>query len=177
MQKSGFGCISKIKLTVLPFSRITELSKIYTGRYHVYALYLLSEEGPNTSLSWLLWVALAFFVIMVLVGWWTSRNKGEQAEAQVEAHEEPMADRPADDLTKLEGVGPKVAKILADAGITTFADLAKADPVEVDRVLDANKLQMMDSAGWIDQAKLAAAGDMEGLAKLQDELKGGRKAS
>jgi hypothetical protein len=35
---------------------------------------------------------------------------------------------------------------------------------------------MMDSAGWIEQAKLAAAGDKEGLSRLKDELKGGRKA-
>ena len=138
------------------------------------ALMLLSEGGgPDTSLSWLLWVALGFFFLMVLVGWWTSRNKGEQAVAQPEA---PAGKKSADDLTKLEGVGPKVAKILAEAGYASYADLAKADAAEVDKVLDANKLQMLDSAGWIDQAKLAAAGDMEGLAKLQDELKGGRKA-
>ena len=87
-----------------------------------------------------------------------------------------MEEKPADDLTILEGIGPKVAQILTEAGYASFADLAKADHVEVDKILDANKLQMLDSAGWIDQAKLAAAGDMEGLAKLQDELKGGRKA-
>ena len=127
----------------------------------MYALNLLSEEGPNTSMSWLLWVVLGIFVVIVLVGWWVSRNKGEQAEAQVEAHAEPQAEKSADDLTKLEGVGPKVAKILAEAGITSFADLAEADAAEVDKVLDANRLQMLDSAGWIEQAKLAAAGDME----------------
>ena len=141
------------------------------------ALLLLSEggEGPNTSLSWLLWIALIFFFVMVLVGWWVSRKKGEQVEVQPEAHAAPKAES-ADDLKKLEGVGPKVAKILAEAGYATFAALAKADAAEVDKVLDANKLQMLDSAGWIEQAKLAAAGDMEGLAKLQDELKGGRRA-
>ena len=144
----------------------------------MYALYLLSEEA-NTSLAWLLWVALGFFVLMVFVGWWTSRNKGEQVEAQAgqaEAHEALKAEMAADDLTKLEGIGPKVAKILNDAGIKTFDDLAKADAAEVDKVLDANRLQMLDSEGWIEQAKLAAKGDMEALAKLQDELKGGRKA-
>jgi hypothetical protein len=36
---------------------------------------------------------------------------------------------------------------------------------------------MMDPEGWIEQAKLAARGDMEGLNKLQEELKGGRKAN
>ena len=142
----------------------------------MYALYLLSEEGPNTSLSWLLWVALGFFFLMVLVGWWVSRNKGSKPEAQDEAHAAPKTEKSADDLTKLEGIGPKVAKILTDAGYASFADLAEADAAEVDKILDANKLQMMDSAGWIEQAKLAAAGDMEGLAKLQDELKGGRRA-
>jgi len=140
----------------------------------VQALFLLSEgtEGPNTNLSWLLWVALGFFFLMVVIGWLTSRNKGEQAEVQSDAHGEKLAD----DLTKLEGIGPKVAKILAEAGYGTFADLAKADAAEVDKVLDANKLQMLDSAGWIEQAKLAAKGDTEGLAKLQEELKGGRRA-
>ena len=142
----------------------------------MYALYLLSEEGPNTSLSWLLWVALGFFFLMVLVGWWVSRNKGGEPEARDEAHAAPKTEKSADDLTKLEGIGPKVAKILTDAGYASFADLAEADAAEVDKILDANKLQMMDSAGWIEQAKLAAAGDMEGLAKLQDELKGGRRA-
>lgn len=140
------------------------------------ALLLLSEgsEGPNTSLSWLLWITLAFFFLMVLVGWWVSRNKGEQAKVKHELSD--VGGKSADDLTKLEGVGPKVAKILTEAGYATFAALAKADAAEVDKVLDANKLQMLDSEGWIEQAKLAAAGDMEGLAKLQDELKGGRKA-
>ena len=142
----------------------------------MYALYLLSEEGPNTSLSWLLWVALGFFFLMVIVGWWVSRNKGDEPEARDEAHAAPKTEKSADDLTKLEGIGPKVAKILTDAGYASFADLAEADAAEVDKILDANKLQMMDSAGWIEQAKLAAAGDMEGLAKLQDELKGGRRA-
>ena len=139
----------------------------------MYALQLLSEEGPNSSLSWLLWVVLGFFFLMVVVGWLTSRNKAGKPEVKGEAHGE----KSVDDLTKLEGVGPKVAKILNEAGYVSFADLAKADAAEVDKVLDANRLQMLDSAGWIEQAKLAAAGDMEGLAKLQDELKGGRKTS
>lgn len=143
----------------------------------MYALILFLQEGPNTSLAWLLWVALGFFVLIVLIGWWTSRNKGEQVEVQAEAHSAaPMAEDSADDLTVLEGIGPKVAKILNEAGIKSFADLAKADAAEVDKVLDANRLQMLDSEGWIEQARLAAAGDMEGLKKLQDELKGGRKS-
>ncbi|MBN1453094.1 MAG: hypothetical protein JW963_18915 [Anaerolineales bacterium] len=140
----------------------------------MYALYLLSEEGPNASLSWLLWIALGFFFLMVVVGWLTSRNKGSKPEVRHEAHEEK---KPADDLTVLEGIGPKVAKVLNEAGIASFADLAHAQAVKVQETLNAAGMQMMNPEGWIEQAKLAAKGDMEGLAKLQDELKGGRKAS
>ncbi len=82
----------------------------------------------------------------------------------------------ADDLTKIEGVGPKVVKVLNEAGISTFADLAGAKAADVQKALDAAGLQMMDPKGWISQAKLAAKGDWEGFEKLQGELKGGRKA-
>lgn len=145
------------------------------------SLSLLSEGGPNSSLSWLLWVVLILFLLIVLIGWWASKkNDGEQVESKEDAgmgsHDGSKEERPADDLTSLEGIGPKVSQILKEAGYSSFADLAGADPAEVDKVLDAHRLQMMDSEGWIDQAKLAVAGDMEALAKLQDELKGGRKA-
>lgn len=141
------------------------------------ALILLSEGGgQNTSLSWLLWVVLIIFLLIVLIGWWVSRNKGEQAEAPVEAHAAPVTDKPADDLTKLEGIGPKVSKVLNGIGIISFADLAGAEAAKVQEALDAAGMQYMSPEGWIEQAKLAAAGDMEGLAKLQDKLKGGRKA-
>jgi hypothetical protein len=142
----------------------------------VYALNLLSEEGPNTSMSWLLWVVLGIFVVIVLVGWWVSRNKGEQVEVKEEAPAAPKAKKSADDLTTLEGIGPKVAKVLNGAGIASYADLAGADAAKVQEALNAAGMQYMNPEGWIAQAKLAAAGDMDGLAKLQDELKGGRKA-
>ena len=132
----------------------------------MYLVQLISEEGPNTELSWLLYAALGFFLLMVIVGWLTSRRNDGQVEAANEA----------DDLRSLEGIGPKVSKILNSAGIHSFADLAKANDKEVDRVLDEAGLQMMDSAGWVEQAKLAAKGDTQGLMKLQDELKGGRRA-
>ena len=137
------------------------------------ALILLSEgSGADTSLSWLLWVALVFFALMVVVGWLVSRNKGSKPEVQNEAHEEKKS---ADDLTKLEGIGPKVAKVLNGIEIVSFTDLAGAEVAKVQEALDAAGMQYMNPEGWIEQAKLAAAGDTEGLAKLQDELKGGRR--
>lgn len=139
----------------------------------MYALYLLSEEGPNASLSWLLWVVLGLFLLIVLIGWWVSRNRGSEPEVRHEA----IGEKHADDLKLLEGIGPKVAELLSGLGITSFADLAGSDVTKVQEALDAAGMQYMNPEGWIEQAKLAALGDTEGLVKLQDELKGGRKAT
>jgi hypothetical protein len=49
------------------------------------AMRLLEEAGPNTELSWLLYVFLGFFFLMVLVGWWSSRQNGEQTGTSEEA--------------------------------------------------------------------------------------------
>ena len=57
----------------------------------------------------------------------------------------PAAEAAADDLTQINGVGPAAAKKLADAGITTFAQLAAVD---VD-AFDAVKVK----ADWVEQAK------------------------
>ena len=136
----------------------------------MYVVQFLAEEGPNTELAWLFFIALGFFLLMIVVGQLTSRRKGGQAEVQHETH-----GGHADDLTALEGIGPKVAKVLNASGFHSFADLAKAKADEVQQALDAAGLQMMNPEGWIDQAKLAAKGDTDALMRLQEELKGGRK--
>lgn len=139
------------------------------------ALSLLFQEGPDTGLSWVLLIVLGLFLVIVVVGWLVSRNRGSRPVVQQGmsvGHE-----KSTDDLTRLEGIGPKIASILNDTGIRSFADLANADAARVEEALDKAGLQMMDPEGWIEQAKLAVKGDMEGLAKLQDELKGGRKTS
>lgn len=83
----------------------------------------------------------------------------------------------ADDLAKIEGIGPKVAKTLSAAGISTFEALANAKVEDIQNILSEAGLKMMDATSWPAQAKLAAAGDWDGLKKMQDELSGGRKAS
>ena len=82
----------------------------------------------------------------------------------------------ADDLTLIEGIGPKVAKVLGEAGILTFAQLAQANADDIQNILNEAGLKMMDATSWPAQAKLAAEDDMDGLKKMQDKLSGGRKA-
>lgn len=141
----------------------------------MFAIRFPSEAGPNTELVWMLWIMFGFFFLMVVVGWWVSQQKRNQPEAAHTARDRHAGEKPADDLVKIEGVGPKVAKVLNTAGILSFADLAQAKSADVQKVLDAAGLQMMNPDGWIEQAKLAAKGDWAAFEKIQGELKGGRK--
>jgi predicted flap endonuclease-1-like 5' DNA nuclease len=77
----------------------------------------------------------------------------------------------------IEGIGPKIEKLLAEKDITTFEGLAKAKISVLKEILDAAgpRFKMHDPATWSEQAKLAAKGEWETLAKLQEELKGGKR--
>ncbi|MGC6431957.1 MAG: 50S ribosomal protein L21 [Jejuia sp.] len=79
----------------------------------------------------------------------------------------------ADDLKKIEGIGPKIASTLAEAGIVTFADLAKAKPEAISEII-ANVRGNHVTDTWPAQAKLAAEGKWDELKKWQDELDGGK---
>ncbi len=167
------------------------------------AIRALAAGAEEPGLGWLVWVLLLVFVLMVFLGWlvWSKGWLKQEEEVVHDDHahaehdhghahaseSEPQPVHPApepeplpvqppvpDDLTTLEGIGPKVSKLLAGAGITTFASLAQADLGQLRELLDGAGYRYMEPAGWVAQAKLAAAGDAEGLQKLQDELKGGR---
>ena len=88
----------------------------------------------------------------------------------------PEAQPSVDDLTKIEGVGKKIAELFAAENILSFNDISKATPKKLKAILDAagNKFSMHDPATWPKQAKLAAAGKWEELKKLQKELKSGK---
>ncbi len=82
-----------------------------------------------------------------------------------------------DDLRKIEGIGPKIERILQDHGIRTFAQLAQ---VEMDRLREilqqaGPRFRIADPTSWPEQARLAAQGDWDALGRLQDELVGGRR--
>ena len=64
----------------------------------------------------------------------------------------------ADDLKKLEGVGPKLAEILNAAGITTYAELAGTSIEKFKEILAeaGSRYASKDPAPWIEQAKTLA---------------------
>ena len=104
-------------------------------------------------------------------------KKKAKAEKKPDATRQPEVQMEADDLVKIEGIGPKVAEALKAAGIVTFAQLAESKADDIQKILTEAGLKMMSPEGWIDQAKLAAKGDWKGFEKLQAKLVAGRKAA
>jgi large subunit ribosomal protein L21 len=82
-----------------------------------------------------------------------------------------------DDIEIIEGIGPKIAKVLIDNGITTFALLAAAKAEDVSAMLKASggRFSLANPASWAEQAALLRDGKMEEFKKLTDELVGGVK--
>lgn len=90
--------------------------------------------------------------------------------------EAPKA-READDLEKIEGIGPKIAEVLRKNGVSTFAALAELDPAKITEMLKASggRFGMAKPESWPRQAALAAAGKWDEFKQLTDELVGGIK--
>lgn len=104
----------------------------------------------------------------------------DEAASAVEDAADEAAAEPVepDNLRRIEGIGPKVAGALNDAGILTFAQITEHTPEQLMAIMQEANVRVLPGAAetWPEQAALAAKGDWEGFEKLQDELKGGRRA-
>ncbi len=131
-------------------------------------------------------LGLIVFAVLTVVLWWALQNQldtGLQAahdhghnHAAPAAKAASLAKSAADDLTKIEGIGPAIRKLLAEHGIATFAALAASKPAAIEKILAAGgkRFNVADASTWPQQATLAAKGDWAALKKLQDKLTGGR---
>ena len=82
-----------------------------------------------------------------------------------------------DDLTRIEGIGPKVCALLIEQGITQYSQLARVPVDLIKRALrsQGKPFAMIDPQSWPAQAALAANGQWDALQHMQRHLVGGRK--
>jgi predicted flap endonuclease-1-like 5' DNA nuclease len=80
-----------------------------------------------------------------------------------------------DDLTVVEGIGPKIAELCSGIGVATWRALGATDVETLQSMLDAagSRFQMHKPASWPRQAQLLAEGDWDEFKRLTDELSGG----
>jgi predicted flap endonuclease-1-like 5' DNA nuclease len=81
-----------------------------------------------------------------------------------------------DDLKIIEGIGPKIEEILKAYKITSFAALAKSEPLLLKEILSnsGSRFKMFDPTSWPKQAQLAVDGKWEELEQLKNTLKAGK---
>ncbi len=83
----------------------------------------------------------------------------------------------ANDLTIVEGIGPKINELFNNVGVKTFAQLAAQTVPQMRKVLDdgGSRFRIANPSTWAQQAALAADNKWDELKKLQDKLSGGVK--
>ena len=161
---------------------------------------VLSSE--DRKISWW-WLGIKVGLVVGLLVWWWLENQNKKSmknatgeiisndnqsiplpmdestadEPMISESPAPSANQPVgkDDLTKIEGIGPKINQALQEAGIQTYRQLAVSDPALLKQILlDANiRIGFPDT--WPEQAALAAKADWSGLTAFQSELQGGRR--
>ncbi|MDF0707545.1 MAG: 30S ribosomal protein S2 [Bacteroidota bacterium] len=108
-------------------------------------------------------------------------SKAAKTEEAPKKEEKAAEEKPAkkeaksEDLTKIEGIGPKAAEALSANGLSTYAALADADAEKIKEILTeaSSTLAHLDPTSWPKQAKMAADGKWDELKEWQDNVKGG----
>ena len=79
------------------------------------------------------------------------------------------------DLTVVEGIGPKINELFNNAGVVTFAQLASQSISQMQKVLDdaGPRYKLAKPGTWAQQAALASENKWAELKALQDKLNGG----
>lgn len=81
-----------------------------------------------------------------------------------------------DDLTIVEGIGPKIAELFINSNVKTWKDLSETSIDKCKEILDSggDRFKMHTPRTWPKQAKFAYEGKWEVLFKWQEELDGGK---
>ena len=85
------------------------------------------------------------------------------AEVAASTVETPVGE--GDDLTRIKGLGPKIATLLRGLGVTRFAQIAawsEADIARIDAQLGTFQGRIARD-NWIEQARYLSAGDVSGF--------------
>ena len=83
---------------------------------------------------------------------------GAQPQAERRSRRPKAKAAPPDDLTQLNGIGPRISSILSDGGVTTYAELEHTDPSDLRKIIaQGGALPPSSLDTWPTQASYAAA--------------------
>ncbi len=127
------------------------------------------------------WAGFVFAIVLTAaIVWWLLRPSEKETTSLTKIKLPPLTSKPIpekpDDLTRIEGIGPKISALLQSAGIITFSKLAKAEVSHLKKIVREAGIYMANPSTWPEQADLAAAGEWEEFDTLKATLKRGRRA-
>lgn len=110
-------------------------------------------------------------------------GRGDEGSFETPAKIEKMAmkiwgfSNNPEDLKVVEGIGPKIERLLKDGGINTWQELANTEVARIKEILTAagDRYRLAVPSTWPKQAAMAAAGDWAALSEYQDFLNGGKE--
>ena len=137
------------------------------------------DQKTDALFNWSIGFAIAFIITAGLILWLLQQKKVKRTtyikiKEPVKVQEPPPPE--PEDLSIIEGIGPKINTVLQEAAITTYSQLSKTDVSQLRKILKEVGLSRFNPETWQEQASLANKGDWDGLTALQKELKGGRRA-
>jgi len=131
-------------------------------------------DGSDVFWPWLLWL-LGAFLLGLILGWLLKQLFGGSDDGDTYVAPVVALDAVKDDLTKVEGIGPKIKGLINTDGIWSFHQLALAPTSRLQKILDnaGPAYTVHNPRTWAAQSKLADEGHWEELKIWQDFLKGG----
>ncbi|MEN8186349.1 MAG: hypothetical protein ABFR05_04380 [Bacteroidota bacterium] len=132
-------------------------------------------DGSDVFWPWLMWL-LGAFLLGLLLGWLLRQLFGGGDSKDTYVAPAVAVDAVKDDLTKVEGIGPKIEGLLNDDGLWSFEQLSHSETSRLQRILDkaGPAYKVHNPRTWAAQAKLAYEGNWDELKIWQDFLKGGK---
>jgi predicted flap endonuclease-1-like 5' DNA nuclease len=129
-----------------------------------FIILLLKGRINSARLSRNILTLLLSFVTSILVGWLLIENEDLLRDRHAASDQAKRAatrlsvtsrrQKTADDLTAIDGIGATYARVLTDAGITSFATLAEQNPETLSDKLDNRvSAQRIRNDDWIGQAR------------------------
>lgn len=122
---------------------------------------------------------LAFFPGRIERDNWVGQARDLMSKKQRGERSKPERKPPTNpnDLKIVEGIGPAIEKLLHQAGIRSWSDLANTSTDRLQAILDAagDAYRIHDPATWPRQAALAAGGEWSAFQAYTEFLKGGRE--
>ena len=130
----------------------------------------MTNSNETSSDVKYMYILATFFIFLGYIYWWLTRPT-EKRMSSIEIETPSPTNAPTtikqDDLTKIKGIGPKIAEAFYSKGIRQYSQIALMSEADLRKFLSKAGIRISNPSTWPQQAGLAALGKWEQLEELQ----------